>query len=116
MDLLTYQNEINKLYLFPRFSQKHLEYAERNLVGELGEYQSLFAKYLRDKAETDDGYHILNGEVMPKVKKELGDILFMIVCLIDAYGWKAADIAKENLEKLHGRVARDTLSGSGDDR
>lgn len=116
MDLLEYQNEINKLYLFPRFSQKHLEYAERNLVGELGEYQSLFAKYLRDRADTDDGYKILNGEVMPKVKKELGDLLFMIVCLIDAYGWKASDIAKENLDKLNKRAASGTLSGSGDDR
>lgn len=82
-------------------------YALLNLTGEVGELNSLIAKSLRDGPKPD---HSKN------VKKELGDILWMLAALCDDYGLTLTEVAQGNLDKLSGRTERGTLKGSGDDR
>lgn len=107
VDLNTYQDKIAEFYLFPRFSEVHETYAALNLVSEVGELLGVSAKALRDGPKEN------HDEL---IKKEIGDVLFMVFCLIDAVGMRAEDVAAANIEKLTSRLERGTISGSGDDR
>lgn len=80
------------------------------LMGEVGELASIYAKAIRDDL---GGYDDTQIEY---IKKELGDILFMVAALADLYGMNLKSIAEQNVSKLLRRKARGTLSGSGDDR
>jgi len=84
------------------------EYAMLGLVGEVGELYSLFAKCRRDGADPT--------EYNKNVKKELGDILWFIAAIADDFNLDLDDVAYGNYLKLASRAARNTLTGSGDER
>lgn len=50
------------------------------------------------------------------VNKELGDVLWYVAGLADAFGLKLSDVAGGNTEKLSSRKVRGVLKGSGDNR
>lgn len=83
-------------------------YALLNLAGEVGELLSLEAKGRRD------GYNIADHR--ENVKKELGDVLWMITAIADDNSLNLEEIAVGNIVKLSGRKAKGTISGSGDNR
>lgn len=77
------------------------------LPGEVGELCSLVAKGLRDGRKFD---HDQN------VKKELGDILWMVAAIAEDHGFTLEEIADCNIAKLSARKENNTIQGSGDDR
>jgi NTP pyrophosphatase (non-canonical NTP hydrolase) len=83
-------------------------YALLNLAGEVGELLSLEAKGRRD------GYNIADHR--ENVKKELGDVLWMLTAIADDNSLTLEEIAVGNIIKLTGRKAKGTISGSGDNR
>lgn len=127
MDIQAYQDWMRGMYTFK--PGDHLQYALLNLPGEVGELLSLFAKHTRDypgpqPGDTEDQYYDAltrtegnwEDNVLPAARKELGDVLFMAVCLADALDMNAGDLIRENMEKLESRKNRGVLSGSGDTR
>lgn len=82
------------------------EYVTLGLIGEVGEFYGKWAKCLRDGRDWD-------GEDM---KKELGDILWMLTALCHDSGASLSEVAGMNIKKLEGRAKRKTLQGSGDNR
>ena len=83
-------------------------YALYNLAGEVGELLSAEAKLRRDGGDFLD--HIAN------VKKELGDILWCLAAVADAWHTDLNEIAELNLQKLTSRKARNKIQGNGDNR
>jgi NTP pyrophosphatase (non-canonical NTP hydrolase) len=83
-------------------------YCFLNLAGEVGEVLSLEAKLIRDGGDFE--------HYRQNLKKELGDVLWHIAAIADDHGFDLADIAEHNIEKLAGRMARNTIKGSGDER
>lgn len=77
------------------------------LSGEVGELLSLYAKGIRDGWKYQ---HQMD------VKKELGDILWMVSQIAIDNGFTLGDVAQTNIEKLKDRQLRDVIKGSGDDR
>lgn len=77
------------------------------LPGEVGELCSLVAKGLRDGRKFD---HDQN------VKKELGDILWMVAAIALDHGFSLEEVAESNITKLEDRSKRNVLQGSGDNR
>lgn len=55
-------------------------------------------------------------EYREAIKKELGDVLWMVVAIATHEGLELADIMKDNIKKLEGRLARGTIIGEGDNR
>jgi len=101
----------------------------------LNDYQKLAAKTAIYKSTHSILYPALGlageaGEVANKVKKmlrdgdfdrqaiaaEVGDVLWYVAALCRDLNIDLQDIAMGNLEKLYGRKARGTLTGSGDTR
>lgn len=82
-------------------------YVLLGLAGEVGEVMSLEAKAVRDGKKPD---HELN------MKKELGDVLWMISAIAIDNGYTLEDIAVSNINKLSKRKEEGTLQGSGDNR
>jgi NTP pyrophosphatase (non-canonical NTP hydrolase) len=106
MHLNEYQHEA----LSFRLESADEAYALFGLVGEVGELYSFIAKTIRDNPEqTNEG-------VQTYVKKELGDILWMLSAIAADHGLLLEDVARGNIEKLSGRAARGTIQGSGDER
>lgn len=117
-DLNGYQNKIKDFYKFNE--EDHAGYALLALAEETGEVLGIAAKNIRDFPATDEesakkAYENFEAN-KGKLRKELGDVYFAITCLIDSFGFKVEDIAKENVEKLESRLARGVISGSGDER
>jgi NTP pyrophosphatase (non-canonical NTP hydrolase) len=83
-------------------------YALMNLAGEVGELLSREAKGRRD------GYNIF--EHRENVKKELGDILWMVAAIAEDNALDLEEVAIGNINKLTRRKAYNTIQGSGDDR
>lgn len=83
-------------------------YAFLNLAGEVGEVLAIEAKIRRD-----GGAHISYREAL---KKELGDVLWHIAILADDNGFSLSEVAETNIEKLRSRLARNQISGNGDNR
>lgn len=101
----------------------------------LNDYQKMAARTAIYKSTHSIMYPALGlaaeaGEVANKVKKilrddnfdrqaiadEIGDVLWYIAALSRDLNIDLHDIAIQNLEKLYGRKARGTLTGSGDKR
>lgn len=80
------------------------------LASEVGELASIFAKSMRDKKGD------LDADDRANIKKELGDVLFMIASIADLYGVDLRTIAEQNVSKLLSRKARGVIGGSGDNR
>lgn len=70
-------------------------HALHGLSAEVGELHGIFQKYYQG--------HAINDE---HVKKEVGDILWMIAEFCTANGWDLDDIAAMNIEKLKARYPK----------
>jgi NTP pyrophosphatase (non-canonical NTP hydrolase) len=89
-----------------RLQSATTEYLLHGLPG-VGEVCSLRAKALRDGRKFDYDQNM---------KKELGDVLWMVACLAADHGFTLADVGNDNIHNLQDRRARGQLQGSGDDR
>lgn len=71
----------------------------------------------QDEARANDLY-FLDGadEQRAAIKKELGDVMWMVAGLADEFGWSLEDVCRENLRKLADRQKRGVVDGSGDNR
>ena len=102
-------------------SSHNFTYMMLNLVGEVGEFASKVAKWVRkekvDIIENQIGYY---GEKSQEndieLRKEAGDILWQLSGLCSVMGWSLEDVAQENLDKLADRQKRNVIVGEGDNR
>lgn len=93
-------------YTFALPKAKSALYMSSNLAGEVGEACSLIAK--AERAGTDVDQEAL--------KKELGDVLWMVAGMCSLYGFSLSEVAASNISKLDSRKSRGVLLGSGDNR
>lgn len=91
-------------------------YALLNLASETGELLGKVAKHIRDcpKDMAKDPDYI--DAYMDGMVKELGDVLWMCAAIADDLEVSLGQVALANLDKLHDRSLRNTISGSGDNR
>lgn len=78
------------------------------LLAEAGEVAAVFQKMIRGDFPAD--------VASTKLHKELGDIMWHVAQVAEDNGWKLADIAAENIDKLESRQIRNVILGAGDDR
>lgn len=89
-----------------RLPTSDTSYVILNLIGEIGELYSKWAKSIRDGTKPTE----------LEIKHELGDILWMLSALCMDCGTSIAEVAIMNSDKLDKRASRKTLQGSGDNR
>lgn len=101
-------------------TSENFSYMFLNLVGEVGEFASKVAKYIRkDKATIEESNLLLfdiSNEENEELKKEAGDILWQLSGLCTVMGWELEDVARTNLSKLVSRKERNVIDGNGDNR
>ena len=104
-----YQHEATKTAIFPK--EKALEYLALGLTSEAGEVAGKVKKLIRDGEDVE-------GFEMKKIAiaSEVGDVLWYCALMAKEVGVPLNTIMRENLEKLHSRMERGTLKGSGDNR
>ena len=70
-----------------------------------------------DEATANDIFFIDQAdEQREAMKKELGDVMWMVAGLADQLGWTLESVCQENLRKLADRAERGKIDGSGDNR
>jgi NTP pyrophosphatase (non-canonical NTP hydrolase) len=104
-----YQYQATQTAIFPK--EKALEYLALGLTSEAGEVAGKVKKLIRD-GEDVEGFELKKIAIA----SEVGDVLWYCAMMAKEVGVPLNTIMKENLEKLHSRKERGTLSGSGDDR
>lgn len=107
-----YQRETDSTAIYPESgtgSAMALAYVGLGL-GEVGELQGKIKKVLRD-----DGGELTEEKRLAMVG-ELGDVLWYAARMATELGMDLGDVAKANLSKLHSRLDRGVLTGSGDER
>ena len=104
-----YQYQATQTAIFPK--EKALEYLALGLTSEAGEVAGKVKKLIRDGEDVE-------GFEMKKIAiaSEVGDVLWYCAMMAKEVGVPLNTIMQENLEKLHSRKERGTLSGSGDER
>jgi NTP pyrophosphatase (non-canonical NTP hydrolase) len=85
-------------------------YPALGLASEAGEVAGKVKKVLRDAAGT------LDLEQANKIIDELGDVIWYVTCIVDDLGFTLEEVFERNQAKLLGRVERNTIQGSGDER
>lgn len=104
-----YQSKAKETARFPEKETAFI-YASLALMGEAGEVSEKIKKIWRDKNKQ------VGAEDREEIKKELGDVLWYLSQLAEQLGIDFNDVAQTNLEKTQSRLARDVISGSGDNR
>lgn len=87
-----------------------LYYPALGLGGETGELVEKIKKIYRDKGGE------ISEEDREAIKKEGGDVLWYLSCLMKNCGIALEDVALTNLHKTQDRAERGVLGGEGDDR
>jgi NTP pyrophosphatase (non-canonical NTP hydrolase) len=100
---------------------ENFAYMFMNLVGEVGEFSSKCAKFIRKgKASFNEHNQFCPKGVDEKeredLRKELGDCLWQLSGLCTVMGWTLEEVAQENLDKLKSRKERGVVDGNGDNR
>jgi NTP pyrophosphatase (non-canonical NTP hydrolase) len=109
MELNDYQRHAESTAIYPHDTDDDgINYCILGLVGEAGELANKWKKYYRDGLDLDD--------VTPKLRAELGDVLWYVANLSAELGMDLSDVAEENIDKLKQRQEAGTLQGSGDIR
>ena len=108
MNMNEYQNKARKTAIYPDSSK--IIYPALGLAGEAGETCDKIKKVIRDH----QGH--FNPEESIKIADELGDVMWYVANLAHDLGYNLEDIAKQNIQKLESRQARNKLQGSGDNR
>jgi NTP pyrophosphatase (non-canonical NTP hydrolase) len=85
-------------------------YPALGLASEAGEVAGKVKKVLRDSAGK------LDLEQANKIIDELGDVIWYATCIVDDLGFTLEEVLERNQAKLLGRVERNTIQGSGDER
>ncbi len=98
-----YQIEAEKTAIYPK--EHEIVYPALGLAGEAGEVANKVKKMLRDGTFNRDD-----------VAGEIGDCLWYIASLCRDLNFDMGYIARCNLDKLHSRMERGTIKGSGDKR
>ncbi len=129
-------NEYQKAAMSTRLpSSDNFSYMMFGLVEEVGELAGKISKGIRKgvssigldsevaeqmspgDVEANDIYFLDAAEDQREaIKKELGDVMWMIAGITDELGWSLEEICRENLRKLADRKARGKIDGCGDDR
>jgi len=90
------------------------------LAEECGEVSRLYAKVLRGDVnyveKTMSGELILTDFFNENIKKELGDVLWMVAAIAKENNLKLSDVAECNISKLSGRKIDGMIKGDGDSR
>ena len=104
-----YEAQAGETAIFPK--EKALEYLALGLTSEAGEVAGKVKKLIRDGEDVE-------GFEMKKIAiaSEVGDVLWYCALMAQEVGVPLNTIMKDNLEKLHSRMKRGKLSGSGDNR
>ena len=105
-------------------TSNNFSYMFLNLVGEVGEFASKVAKFIRkDKAViernhfiTESGTLFVSDEELAELNKEAGDVLWQLSGLCSVMGWSLEEVAQQNLDKLASRQKRNVIDGNGDNR
>ena len=92
-----------------RLSTASQTYALLNLAAEAGEVVGVAAKYIRDGGMGKD-------EFVSSMKKELGDVMWMVAAVANDLSLSLYEICVHNLDKLEARKKNNTIKGSGDNR
>lgn len=92
MDLNEYQKKAQKFINKDLTHSEKLRHALFGMCSEVGELHGLYQKAYQG--------HVLNEEHM---KKELGDVLWMMAEYATVMGWDLGEIAKMNIDKLSAR-------------
>jgi MazG nucleotide pyrophosphohydrolase domain. len=98
-----YQDKTRETAIYPE--DEALEYLVLGLNGEAGEVAEKVKKHIRDGKELDEDF-----------AKELGDVLWYLVRLVDEMDGDMEDVIQSNLDKLFDRKERGKIQGSGDNR
>lgn len=85
------QRTMNKSLTFEETSR----HALHGMASEVGEIHGLYQKFYQG--------HEMDAE---HVKREVGDLLWMIAEFCTVHGWKMGDVAHMNIEKLQARYPR----------
>lgn len=85
-------------------------YPVMGLAEEAGEVVGKFAKAVRDNGS------VISSEKLEEIKKELGDVCWMVAEICTNQGISLEEVMQKNLEKLASRKARGVIHGSGDNR
>ena len=108
MSLEQYLEFTNTTAIYPEAgtgSNLELYYLSLGLVSEAGEVAGKVKKLIRDGKYDPAG-----------IVKELGDVFWYAVRLVDAVGYSPSDALTINTAKLTQRKENNTISGSGDER
>ncbi len=103
MDFREYQRKAVTFAIYP--ATHKVLYPTLGLCGESGEVAEKVKKQVRDG--------VFNRH---EVAKELGDVLWYLANICNDIGYNLDEIADLNLTKLRGRMARNVIKGSGDNR
>ena len=103
MGLNDYQKAASRTAIYK--AEHSILYPALGLAGEAGEVSNKVKKMLRDGNFDKQG-----------IAAEIGDVLWYLAALSRDLNINLHDLAMQNLEKLYGRKARGTLTGSGDKR
>lgn len=106
MNFNDYQEEALTTAKFPK--NMAITYPALGLAGETGEVLEKVKKMYRDNRPFMDVRNDIVGE--------LGDVLWYVAILADAFNINLQDVAVANVMKLRSRVERGKISGDGDDR
>lgn len=129
-------NEYQKAAMSTRLpSSDNFSYMMFGLVEEVGELAGKISKGIRkgissigldgevanqvspDEVKANDIYFLDAAEDQrDAIKKELGDVMWMVAGITDELGWSLEEICRENLRKLADRQARGKIDGCGDER
>ena len=104
-----YEQLAGETAIFPE--HKALEYLALGLTSEAGEVAGKVKKLIRD-GEDKEGFELKKIAIA----SEVGDVLWYCAMMAKEVGVPLNTIMRDNLDKLHSRKERGTLSGSGDDR
>ena len=105
MKVKTYGEEVEKLII--TFGEVRLIENTLGLSGEAGEVAEKVKKYYRDDESDLDKEGLI---------KELGDVLFYVTALANHIGSDLQTVMNTNIRKLHDRLERNKIQGSGDNR
>jgi NTP pyrophosphatase (non-canonical NTP hydrolase) len=103
-----YQAEARKTLIVS--SEDWHVYTALGLAGEAGEVADLTKKFIRD-----DEWNV-SDERREDIKKELGDVLWYLAMVADAWDISLEHIAFMNISKLRDRMERGVIKGSGNNR
>lgn len=111
MTLKEYQKFTRTTAIYPQ--EQAAEYLTLGLVGEAGEIANKVKKVIRDQ---DNWSPEQFEDSRQSVKKEIGDVFWYLVRLVDEMGEDAEQILQTNADKLQSRKDRGVIGGSGDER